>query len=379
MADGRSTLLASHAERIRALYGHAPFEYSQVRILAVLLASALVICVGDALAYLLAPPTLVRREAGLFFVVVLAPVVSLVVMGYYWLLRGQLRRVRAAASSAVLIGVALILIFTGGFPDSPASALVILPPVILYCILGVRAGLCAAVATPALVALDWSLRRWGVLSLPSFASYVSAEFNAITIIGATYLFAVVTVAAYAHSNLRLSAELEAERARHSRLALLDELTGLANSRSFERGLEALRGEDGSAARPMAAIFCDLDRFKPINDAFGHAAGDHVLISVAQRLREAMAGEAFMIARLGGDEFVVLLTEARAQAVVRTAARIRPLIEEPISYEGVDLRVGVSVGWALGGPGDGSPAEIVRRADHDMYRRKHRQARRGRAA
>jgi diguanylate cyclase (GGDEF)-like protein len=150
----------------------------------------------------------------------------------------------------------------------------------------------------------------------------------------------------------------------------DILTGLPNRVRFLRGLEELLGaRQGTAS--VAVLFMDLDGFKPVNDRYGHAAGDHVLAVIAERIRSAIRGSD-LAARLGGDEFVVAapLTDANGDLVVRRMrAALSAAIAEPVEYQGHCLRVTASVGSAMC-PGDaGSAAELLHLADQSMYESK----------
>jgi diguanylate cyclase (GGDEF)-like protein len=155
----------------------------------------------------------------------------------------------------------------------------------------------------------------------------------------------------------------------------DVLTGLPNRARFLRKLDKLltarRGAD-----TVAVLFLDLDGFKPVNDRHGHAAGDHVLSVIATRLRATIRG-ADLVARLGGDEFVVAAPVADADAelvVCRLSAALRAAIAEPVEFKGHRLCVSASVGSALC-PRDGAhAAELVHRADQDMYESKRRHQR-----
>lgn len=143
-------------------------------------------------------------------------------------------------------------------------------------------------------------------------------------------------------------------------ALTDALTGLGNRRALEVALEGW-------GRPFALVALDLDGFKAVNDGFGHAAGDHVLTTVARRLEEACrTGDAVL--RLGGDEFVLLLPGmTRADAVLRRMRRVIGAVAKPIPWEGGSLRIGVSAGVILAGEGGEPPADsLLPCADAALY-------------
>ncbi len=150
----------------------------------------------------------------------------------------------------------------------------------------------------------------------------------------------------------------------------DSLTGLPNRRLFGERLSGAL----AAASPTGAVgvlFCDLDRFKSINDTLGHAAGDELLRQVSARLRAAVRpGDT--VGRLSGDEFAVLLprlaSPADAAAVV---ARVAAAFDEPFRLEGTPVRVGTSTGVAVHSGEAGSADDLLREADAAMYRHKRR--------
>ncbi|MBL6276414.1 GGDEF domain-containing protein [Micromonospora fiedleri] len=160
---------------------------------------------------------------------------------------------------------------------------------------------------------------------------------------------------------RLQAELTAER--HA--ASHDPLTGLPNRRAFYRLAAALLTDN--AGRPLVAVVLDLDNFKQINDRYGHAAGDKVLISVAERLA-AFAGDN-LVARLGGDEFAGLLSSPTVDHrwLDHATGRLYEMLAAPIPLGTATVRVTASVGLA---PVHGTQlTEALDRADAAMYEAK----------
>ncbi|MEU5941875.1 EAL domain-containing protein [Micromonospora sp. NPDC047548] len=158
----------------------------------------------------------------------------------------------------------------------------------------------------------------------------------------------------ANENLRLVARLR-------RLAYADQLTGLPNRLMFNRRLRrALR--DGP---PVAVLLLDLDGFKQVNDRFGHAAGDTLLISIADRMRDAVGGDG-TIARLGGDEFAVLVDGDRPVAPERLAERLLAALQPAEGEEDVGTHPSASIGIAEYGPQHASHTDLLRDADIAMY-------------
>lgn len=166
--------------------------------------------------------------------------------------------------------------------------------------------------------------------------------------------------------------LQERRARRlaETVALLDPLTGLANRRLFNERLETALASYRSAQIPCALLLIDLDRFKQVNDSFGHAAGDGLLIEVSQRLR-SLAPVTEDAARLGGDEFALMLTrEAATEANARAiSAELNRAIDRPFCHEGRWLRAGASIGIAFARPGASRAADLLESADQEMYRAK----------
>jgi diguanylate cyclase (GGDEF)-like protein len=154
----------------------------------------------------------------------------------------------------------------------------------------------------------------------------------------------------------------------SRLARRDPLTGLVNRTVFLERVEQALAAHRRHARPMAVLFCDLDGFKTANDRFGHGAGDQVLIETAARLARCVR-PSDMVARLGGDEFAVLLEDVGAADGAREVAdRILAATEAPFDVAGRQVRVGVSIGYALGTANENA-STLLRNADLAMYQAK----------
>lgn len=148
----------------------------------------------------------------------------------------------------------------------------------------------------------------------------------------------------------------------------DALTGLPNrTLFFERLEKALNAGDGQR---FGLCYLDLDGFKTINDSLGHAAGDRLLVEVADRLQSCATAPGEMVARLGGDEFVALTTgPGTEQEVDELAERIMNALVTPVSIDGRDLLVRGSIGIVEGPAGERTPAEVLRSADITMYRAK----------
>ena len=164
-------------------------------------------------------------------------------------------------------------------------------------------------------------------------------------------------------------QLKTSEARLAYLANHDPLTDLPNRLMFTGLLTRTVEQDGRGDRHGALIFIDLDRFKTVNDSLGHAAGDELIMQVADRLRRDLPQGA-VLARLGGDEFVCLAPDADQVAVTRLAEHwTRLLTEEFVLTGGRSLYISVSMGISLY-PGDGDRGtELLQNADAALYEAK----------
>jgi diguanylate cyclase (GGDEF)-like protein len=170
---------------------------------------------------------------------------------------------------------------------------------------------------------------------------------------------------------RLRTELAAARARMTELeakADVDPLLDIFNRRGFARELDRALAYVRRYGNPAALIYLDLDRFKPINDTYGHAAGDEVLRAVA-RILAANVRASDTVARLGGDEFAVLLWNLDEGAAAAKAVALETRIAAAaVTVGGQPLAVAASAGVATLRPDDDAAA-VLARADAAMYARK----------
>jgi diguanylate cyclase len=167
-------------------------------------------------------------------------------------------------------------------------------------------------------------------------------------------------------NLALGRTVRQREAQLQHQAFHDELTGLANRALFLDRLGHALDLAGRNQRPVSVVFVDLDGFKAVNDSFGHAVGDALLIRVAERLRGALS-PADTLARLGGDEFAVLVEQADQPSAV--AEGLLGALQPPVHLDGHVLSVSASVGVATAEPeqiGAGHATGLLHRADVAMY-------------
>jgi diguanylate cyclase (GGDEF)-like protein/PAS domain S-box-containing protein len=159
-----------------------------------------------------------------------------------------------------------------------------------------------------------------------------------------------------------------EQLRHQ--AFHDVLTGLANRSLFRDRLDHALARASRGADPTAVLYLDIDDFKSVNDRFGHAEGDRLLVGVGQRLQSATrAGDT--VARLGGDEFAVIVEEADPAEARSAADRILAAFAEPFDLDGRQIVVRASIGIAIHDVDSGDAEELLRQADIAMYAAKAR--------
>ncbi len=167
----------------------------------------------------------------------------------------------------------------------------------------------------------------------------------------------------------ITSRLMAERRLHH-IAHYDTLTGLSNRHSFhERLALAVERTRVDSSERFAVLFMDLDRFKLVNDSFGHHVGNELLVAIAQRLSEA-APPHNLVARLGGDEFAVLLERLQSgDACMRQAQALLDAVSRPVEIQGTEVMPGASMGITFSDLGYRTVDEILRDADLAMYEAK----------
>lgn len=168
---------------------------------------------------------------------------------------------------------------------------------------------------------------------------------------------------------RSGVQLELMLSRMSDLAMVDELTGLKNRRSFFDDIESVIAGSRRRGKPIAIALLDLDHFKDVNDTHGHAIGDDVLREVARRIEETLRQEQ-IVGRIGGEEFVVLLPDTSPQQALIAVERVRKAIGDTPITAGSGAQVAVTVSGGIASLGDGMTVALaMQQADKAMYRAK----------
>lgn len=156
------------------------------------------------------------------------------------------------------------------------------------------------------------------------------------------------------------------------LAIVDGLTGLNNRRYLDNHLKILFDRAAVRGRPISICMTDIDRFKLVNDTYGHDVGDEVLREFAARIRSTVRG-ADLACRYGGEEFVVVMPDTPMELAASVAERLRTIVEDkPFYVRSIDreLSITASLGIATSSGAFGAPDEILKQADKALYEAKH---------
>jgi diguanylate cyclase (GGDEF)-like protein len=219
-----------------------------------------------------------------------------------------------------------------------------------------QVGAAVGVLLVALVGNTATAAGWGPFAAANGA--VEGLIHAQAFLG-TMTFSAFMVAVLTHDLVRR----DESEARFNYQATHDMLTGLANRRLvFDRLGQAV--SPAGESKPISLLMIDLDGFKQVNDTFGHAYGDAVLVEMARRISLATRSDD-LVARLGGDEFLVYLGQPVAPEEVHALAdRLTRELEEPVVFDGREVTIGASVGTSIG---SGTDVEsLLRGADEAMY-------------
>jgi len=306
---------------------------------------------------------LVTSTSAIDYVIVLAialfSAVFTLLLGYlHW--SGNLSRCIDMLLLIAFVAVQFSTLINGGLAKTPAIDIVVLPVLLAFCLSGRRLGLVWAGLTVAFhvcVAIligqgvDFAMVHKQQLVQETIAAWAIAY---VAILGIVYVFESV--------NMRLRQQRDREYRELEFLATHDALTGLSNRRKFHDTLTLALERMRTTGESVAVIYLDLDGFKPVNDAFGHAIGDVVLQAVAKRIGNN-------VARLGGDEFGVILDGISSlENASQIALKICQEIARPIG--GLEIyAVSSSIGIAIAPQHSTDGDTLVRMADQAMFRAK----------
>lgn len=269
--------------------------------------------------------------------------------------------------SPIWAGLASVILISAGCYQCVASGVM---PLILMAGIGL-ANLVGGIASRNAGTPRYGILLICILTLPFALATIMSPVPFLFIIGLQTPVYTAGMIFLLLENHKILLDLHHSERNNRLMAHHDLLTGLPN-RALNQKLfaEMLDGPwpDAASAASKLTVFCvDLDGFKGVNDRFGHAAGDAVLVAVAKRLR-ASVRDADVVCRLGGDEFVVLLPHITESEAAIVAQRIISSVSEPFEFAPA-VRVGASIGLASA-PRDGTTAdELLSAADRAMYEAK----------
>ncbi len=265
------------------------------------------------------------------------------------------------ARRTICLTVLVFVLFSAGCTASLMTAIRPLPMIATVSMMGLVAGLATRwAALPRLAIPTITL-----YSIPFCAAALYADGGNFTAGAVQFLLVTAGTAALTLQNHRaLVAMFRAER-KACALAETDVLTGLPNRAGLLARLQQRHGAEAAGEDRIALLFVDLDRFKAINDAHGHSAGDTALIALGRRIADAATPH--FTCRLGGDEFVVMVEGGEVAFAATIARRVADALGEPLhGIAPQPIVAGGSVGIAFGAPGRFDSEQLLAEADAALY-------------
>lgn len=267
-------------------------------------------------------------------------------------------------TTAIVLGVAI----TGGPLTSTAALLLVVPPMFGFCLGGFKIGIIWMIISFILLTIGSTLELIG-LEYPMVTPTDSFKANQLVNMGLGFITTMSIMIIYEYTNNRLKKSLTQDRNKFRHAASHDALTGAGNRNMFYEHLERTWHRATRHGNMFAIIVIDLDGFKAINDQYGHAVGDQVLITATERLHKAIRGSD-ILCRLGGDEFSIILEHLREPPeIIAAAERVRKVFEEDFLDIPGSYQLGASIGSAIF-PNDSSDLQTLEKlADQRMYAEK----------
>ena len=297
-------------------------------------------------------------------VVVVSATIYLIALGVFNR-RHSLVEAGNIAVFAIYIAVLVGILITGGYGHSPFMALWIVVPVFVFPMAGARSGIVWTVIVFLTINCLMLAKKWGFTAwqLSDSATLQLLE-NALPIVLCFMVVSALVI--YERVNLTLYRWLEEERIRFAFKASHDSLTDLPNREEFYTRLDTALREAAQKKAQFALVYVDLDNFKPINDQFGHFAGDKVLKVTAQRLREVLRNTD-LASRIGGDEFALIVHGIQTRSDIDLAMnKMLYTLAIPIDVGGQDVVVNASAGVAIFPQDSRDMTALCRLADSAMY-------------
>lgn len=296
-------------------------------------------------------------------------------LGYFVTLEVFRRQANYRLAGNILICSLMIVIsypvfLSGGFHESPIVPVLSILPVMGFLLIGLRSGLRWLLVTIVLCVVLHLLAEYNLFAIQMIPDEHARN---LLRIGLQVIFILSNSGAllvYEIMNERLKLQLHEERNEFEQQASHDSLTGIPNRFEFFRRLHSGMIECLDRKQKLAVLYIDLNGFKPINDHYGHQAGDTVLKVVAKRLQQALR-LSDTAARLGGDEFGLVLPGIHVpEDLVLIRQKVDKVIREPIDVGSGKVQVSGSMGAAIF-PDDGTDMNVLcSHADKAMYGEKH---------
>lgn len=291
---------------------------------------------------------------------------------YSYLIKGQYKIARNIFTTVTILAIISSIALTGGFFTSIATPFLVVVPVVVFLLYGMRAGAYIAVAVPIYLVLQTAIMKYAGLNFPDFTSQANPDMNTITTNMALYMLVLAMVASYEHQRNNLRREVNLEREKLAGLANSDPLTGLSNTRHFYAVLAKHQSTKSETSNKLAILYLDLNNFKSINDTFGHQTGDKVLINIADKIRKCVAADD-IVTRMGGDEFVILIcNDFDQKEIEKIRSKLFDAVCAPVSISNTTHYVGVSIGQCIYPDDTSDISAMLQLADQKMYKDKNRQ-------
>jgi diguanylate cyclase (GGDEF)-like protein len=267
-----------------------------------------------------------------------------------------------------LTAIAFAVCISGGPLQSTATFLLFIPPMFAFCLAGTSSGVFWVTISFVIMSTGAMLDING-MSFPNVVEASMRKKNDLLNLNVGFISLTMIIGIYEFNSRRLNQSLRLQRSRFEYLANHDALTGLPNRLSFYKRCDEVIARCSRHSSGFALAYIDLDGFKPVNDKYGHRAGDITLVTIAQRLQKLIRKNDFLC-RLGGDEFAFVFEDATSlEAIDNIIQRLHQTLALPISIDEGAIVVNASVGVATY-PADGNNVEqLCNHADQCMYRDK----------
>jgi diguanylate cyclase (GGDEF)-like protein len=263
-----------------------------------------------------------------------------------------------------IFAIAYTLVNSGGPLVSSSVFFIVVPTLLAFCLMGLRWGLFWAVAT---MGMHGTLIAMSFMAYPFVNPLSAHDLMLGKAIDSTFSFLIITsiIIIYEVINKKIQADLDAERERFEYLALHDNLTGLPNRKYFHESIVASMYRATRHETNTAMLLIDLNGFKPINDNYGHDAGDALLCHVANNIAQVIR-QNDLASRLGGDEFAVILEDVKIVDIDIITKKILEAIALTMDYKDNKLQVTGSIGISLFPSKASTKDELIKQADDAMY-------------